>query len=195
MIRLSKSFLREVPAFSDFPTDLAHIINGYTGIIDGGLHIDGSQEAPIVESQVVEQCKAIKELGITAVVVAGVFAPIDETFHQEARVRDIMLREMPGADIVLSHEVSNIGFLERENASILNAAILAYARTTIRRFKRSMRSLNLTCPLFITQNDGTILDSASAARIPIRTFSSGMFICFVRIQLSTIDDLQERQTR
>ncbi|KAB5518080.1 hydantoinase/oxoprolinase [Coniochaeta sp. 2T2.1] len=173
VIRLSKSFLREVPPFSDFPTDLAKIINGYTGIIDGGLHIDGSQEAPIVESQVVEQCKAITALGITAVVIAGVFAPIDETFHQEARVRDIMLREMPGADIVLSHEVSNIGFLERENASILNAAILAYARTTIRRFKRSMRSLNLTCPLFITQNDGTILDSASAARIPIRTFSSG----------------------
>lgn len=173
VIRLSRSFLREVPPFAEFPTDLAAILNGYTGIVDGGLHVDGSQEAPIVESQVVEQCKAIKERGITAVVVAGVFSPIDETFHQESRVRDIMLREIPGADIVCSHEVANIGFLERENASILNAGILAYARTTVRRFKRAMRSLNLTCPLFITQNDGTILDSASAARIPIRTFSSG----------------------
>lgn len=173
VIRLSRSFLREVPPFAEFPADLAAILNGYTGIVDGGLHIDGTQEAPIVESQVVEQCKAIRERGITAVVVAGVFSPIDETFHQEARVRDIMLRELPQADVVCSHEVANIGFLERENASILNAGILAYARATVRRFKRAMRSLNLTCPLFITQNDGTILDSASAARIPIRTFSSG----------------------
>jgi N-methylhydantoinase A/oxoprolinase/acetone carboxylase beta subunit len=162
-----------VPPFSEFPPDLAGILNGYSAVIDGGLHIDGSQEAPIVESQVIEQCKAIKQRGISAVVIAGVFSPTDETFHQETRVRDIMLREIPGADIVCSHEVANIGFLERENASILNAGILAYARTTVRRFKRAMRSLNLTCPLFITQNDGTILDSASAARIPIRTFSSG----------------------
>jgi DUF917 family protein/N-methylhydantoinase A/oxoprolinase/acetone carboxylase beta subunit len=173
VIRLSRSFLREVPPFSEFPTDLAAILNGYTGIIDGGLHIDGAQEAPVIESQVIEQCKAIKERGINAVAIAGVFSPIDETFHQETRVRDIMLREIPGADIVCSHEVANIGFLERENASILNAGILAYARTTVRRFKQAMRSLSLTCPLFITQNDGTILDSASAARIPIRTFSSG----------------------
>lgn len=173
VVRLSKSFLKEVPPFSEFPADLAGIINGYTCIIDGGLHIDGSEEAPIVESQVVEQCSQIKQRGITAVVIAGVFSPIDETHHQESRVRDIMLRELPGVDIVCSHEVANIGFLERENAAILNAAILAYARKTIRRFKKAMRSLDLTCPLFITQNDGTILDSASAARIPIRTFSSG----------------------
>lgn len=36
-----------------------------------------------------------------------------------------------------------------------------------------MKALKLTCPLFLTQNDGTLLDSAAAAKIPIRTFSSG----------------------
>lgn len=36
-----------------------------------------------------------------------------------------------------------------------------------------MKGLKLTCPLFLTQNDGTLLDSASAAKVPIRTFSSG----------------------
>ena len=36
-----------------------------------------------------------------------------------------------------------------------------------------MKSLKLTCPLFLTQNDGTLLDSVSAAKVPIRTFSSG----------------------
>lgn len=174
VLRLSRSFLREVPPFADFPEDLAAILKGYCGIVDGGLHIDGSQEAPIQEEQVVRECAQIKALGLTAVVIAGVFSPIDETFHQETRVRDMVVRELgPGVDVVCSHEVANIGFLERENASILNAAILAYARRTVGRFRLAMKRLKLSCPLFITQNDGTILDSGSAAKIPIRTFSSG----------------------
>lgn len=173
VIRLSRSFLREVPPFADFPEDLAAILNGYCGIVDGGLHIDGSQEAPLKEAQVVAECQKIKALGLRAVVVAGVFSPIDETFQQENRAREIILRELPGIDVVCSHEVANIGLLERENASILNAAILSYARRTVGRFRLAMKRLGLSCPLFITQNDGTILDSLSAARMPIKTFSSG----------------------
>lgn len=66
------------------------------------------------------------------------------------------------------------GFLERENASILNAAILRFARRTIHAFQAALKSLNITCPLYLTQNDGTLLDGPSASRIPIRTFSSGV---------------------
>jgi N-methylhydantoinase A/oxoprolinase/acetone carboxylase beta subunit len=174
IIRLSKSFLREVPPFSDFPPSLAKIINGYVGYVDGGLHIDGSQESPVVESQVVARCAEIKALGLTAVVVAGVFSPIDEIFQQEQQVQKIVTRELPGVDIVCSHEVANIGFLERENASILNAAILKYARRTVSGFRRAMKVLGLQCPLFLTQNDGTLLDFKAAAKYPIRTFASGM---------------------
>ncbi|KAK4895255.1 hypothetical protein LTR27_006598 [Elasticomyces elasticus] len=173
ILRLSKSFLREVAPFSDWPSGLTSIIKGYVGYCDGGLHIDGSEEAPIVESQIIERCAEIKKLGLTAVVVVGAFSPIDEVFRQEDRVKEIVLREMPGADVVVSHEVANIGLLERENASILNAAILRYAKKTVKGFRRAMKTLELTCPLFLTQNDGTLLDSAAAANIPIRTFSSG----------------------
>ncbi|KAL2211141.1 hydantoinase/oxoprolinase [Sarocladium strictum] len=173
VLRLSRSFLREVGPFSDFPDELSRIMNGYCGIIDGGLNIDGSQEAPVKEAQVVRECTKIRDLGIKAVVIAGVFSPIDETFQQENLVRDIVKRELPSVDVVCSHEVANIGFLERENASILNASILEYARKTVARFGFAMKKLGLSCPLFITQNDGTILDASSAAQIPIKTFSSG----------------------
>ncbi|KAK8017357.1 d-amino acid hydantoin hydrolase (hydantoinase) [Apiospora rasikravindrae] len=162
------------PALFRVPPALTKIIKGYVGYCDGGLHIDGSEEAPVVEAQVVDRCREIRALGLTAVVVVGAFSPIDEVFHQEDRVRDIVLREMPpGTDVVVSHEVANIGLLERENASILNAAILQYARCTVRGFRRAMKALDLHCPLFLTQNDGTLLDAAAAAKIPIRTFNSG----------------------
>lgn len=174
VIRLSRSFLREVPPFADFPEDLAAILNGYCGIVDGGLHIDGSMEAPVQDQQVVSECAKIKELGLTAVVVAGVFSPIDIEYRQEEKVKSIILRELPGVDVVCSHEVSSLGFLERENASILNAAILKHARRTITGFRLAMKRLNLlSCPLFITQNDGTILHADSFTNFPIKAFSSG----------------------
>ncbi|KAK2754644.1 hydantoinase [Colletotrichum kahawae] len=174
VLRLSKSFLREVPAFAEFPPDLAAVLKSYVGIVDGGLHIDGSQEAPVIEAQVVAECAKIRESGVGAVVISGVYSPIDEVFGQEEKVRDIILREVPGIDVVCSKEASaSIGFIERENAAILNGAILRYARKTVGRFRLAIKRLNLTCPLFLTQNDGTILDAASAAKIPIRTFSSG----------------------
>lgn len=109
ILRLSRSFLRDVRPFSDWPDDLADAIRGYIGYVDGGLHIDGSEEAPVVEAQVVEQCRAIREQGLRTVVVAGVYSPIDRDFHQEDAVRHILEREIPGIDVVCSHEVANIG--------------------------------------------------------------------------------------
>lgn len=173
VIRLSKSFTRDIPPFSDFPPALANMLHGYHGYIDGGLHIDGSQEAPIDEKQVLKECEAIERLGIQAVVISGIFSPIDKQFHQEHTVRDIMQQRLPNVDIVCSCEVSNIGLLERENASILNASIMKFARRTIRGFRVAIRRLGLDCPLFISQNDGTVIDANSAAKLPIRTFSSG----------------------
>ena len=173
VLRLSKSFLREVPPFSDWPRGLASICDGYLGYVDGGLAIDGSEEAPLNEPQVLEHCAEIKKLGISAVVVAGVFSPIDEIFRQEVRVHEIVQRELPGVDVVCSHKVANIGFKERENASILNAAMLRYAGRTVKEFRNAISALDLTCPLFLTQNDGTVVDCTTAAEYPIRTFSSG----------------------
>lgn len=57
----------------------------------------------------------------------------------------------------------------------MNAAILRFARRTIRQFQQALRRVGLTdCPLYLTQNDGTVLDVAAASQVPIRTFSSGV---------------------
>jgi N-methylhydantoinase A/oxoprolinase/acetone carboxylase beta subunit len=69
--------------------------------------------------------------------------------------------------------VANLGFVERENAAILNASILAFARNTLTSFQCAISKLDLRCPVFLTQNDGTLLPAHRAARVPIRTFNSG----------------------
>lgn len=173
VLRLSGPFSKHAPPCVDWPSPLRKLILGHYALLKGGLEVDGSLISDIKEAELVEQCKILKEKDITSIVINGVFSPIDTVQRQEERAAEIVRRELGDVDIVLSKEVANLGFLERENAAILNASILSFARRTISSFQTPIKKLGLTCPVFITQNDGTILSGDAAARLPIRTFSSG----------------------
>ncbi|KAJ4343241.1 hypothetical protein N0V87_000463 [Didymella glomerata] len=174
VIRLSGPFSKHAPPGIDWPASLRKIILAHYALVKGGLEIDGSLISDIKEQEIVEQCKIIKEKGIKSIVINGVFSPIDTIERQEERASEIVKRELgDDVDIVLSKAVANLGFLERENAAILNASILSFARKTITSFQSPIKKLGLRCPVFITQNDGTVLSGAAASRLPIRTFSSG----------------------
>lgn len=178
VLRLSGPFSKHVPPCVDWPDDMRSLILGYHARVKGGLEVDGSLISDIDESEIVEQCKEIRKRGgIKAVVVNGVFSPIDTVYRQEERAALIVRRELGGqeeVDVVCSKEVANLGFLERENAAVLNASILRFARRTIREFRQAVGRLGLKgVPVFITQNDGTILKGEKAAELPIKTFSSG----------------------
>lgn len=106
--------------------------------------------------------------------VVGVFSPVDVSdVSQEEQVKRILQREIPNVDVVCSRDIGRVGFVERENASILNASILKFARRTIRGFQKAILDLKLLCPLYLTQNDGTAMDAETARSTPIKTFSSG----------------------
>ena len=174
VLRLCGPFSKHVPPCIDWHDDLRSVILGHYALLKGGLQVDGELISDIDEAEIRTQCAAIRAKGIRAVVVNGVFSPIDTVERQEEHAAAIIRAEMPsGCDVVCSKDVANLGFLERENAAILNAAILPFARETIRAFQRPISRLGLNCPVFITQNDGTVLSGDVAARLPIRTFSSG----------------------
>uniref|UniRef100_A0A8H7NH59 Hydantoinase/oxoprolinase N-terminal domain-containing protein n=1 Tax=Bionectria ochroleuca TaxID=29856 RepID=A0A8H7NH59_BIOOC len=173
VIRLCGPFSKDIPIGIDWPPRLRNIVCAYRGLVNGGLEIDGSLISELDEDEVRRQCIEIKSLGIRSIVVVGVFSPIDLIYKQEETAAEIIRSIYPEANVVCSKEVANIGFLERENAAVLNASILPFARRTIHSFQKAVSRLNLKCPVFVTQNDGTILPASAAARVPIRTFSSG----------------------
>ena len=92
---------------------------------------------------------------------------------QEEQVKNILMQQLPRSDVVCSRDIGRIGFIERENESILNASILEIGRHTISNFEAAIGDLDLHCQLFLTQNDGTVIDADAASKAPIRTFSSG----------------------
>ncbi|KAJ9295481.1 hypothetical protein DTO271G3_5937 [Paecilomyces variotii] len=175
VIRLAASNISAyTPPFIDFPPALTRIINGHTAIISGGLQVDGSLIGEIRPDEVGEQARKLKEKGLKNVVLVGIYSPIDETYKQEEQARDILAQELgTEVNIVLSKEVAGVGLLARENAAILNASILNFARRTIHAFKSAMRRLQLQCPLYLTSNDGQLLSSGEAEQYPVRIFSSG----------------------
>lgn len=173
VIRLCGPFSKHNLPCVDWPSDMRELILGHHALVKGGLEVDGRLISDIDQDEIKAQCSIIKDKGIKSVVVIGIFSPIDTVELQEERAADIIRSEIPGCDVVCSKEVANLGFLERENAAILNASILPFARKTIRSFHEPVKKLGLNCPVFITQNDGTVLSGELAARLPIRTFSSG----------------------
>ncbi|KAL2134988.1 hypothetical protein VTI74DRAFT_10123 [Chaetomium olivicolor] len=173
VIRLCGPYSKHAPPCVDWPEDLRGIVLGYYALVKGGLEVDGDLIFDLDEEEIVEACTEIKRRRIKSVVVNGIFSPIDAVDRQEERAAGIVRREVPDCEVVCSKEVANLGFLERENAAILNASISEFARRTIRSFQKPVRDLGMACPVFITQNDGTVLSGEVAARLPIRTFSSG----------------------
>ncbi|KAI0072072.1 DUF917-domain-containing protein [Panus rudis PR-1116 ss-1] len=172
VIRLCGPYTRQCPPFIDFPVHLKKLTEGHVAYVNGGLEIDGREIAVLDEQQLVRECQMIREKGVENVVISGIFSPLDTDGRQEYKARDIVKREL-SINVVCSRDVGQLGLLERENASILNASILTFAKRTIAGFQHAMRSLGLTCPLFLTQNDGTLTTAAAAAQLPIRTFASG----------------------
>ncbi|KAL1943929.1 hypothetical protein VTO73DRAFT_3747 [Trametes versicolor] len=174
VIRLCGPYTRQCPPFVDFPKRLRTLTEGHIGYVDGGFEIDGREILPLNEQQIKEQCALIKEKGLVNIVLSGIYSPLDNDGKHEVAARAIIQRELgPAVNVVCSRDVGQVGLLERENAAILNASILTFAQRTIRGFQRAIRALKLDCPLFLTQNDGTLTTAAAAARLPIRTFASG----------------------
>ncbi|KAE8417981.1 hypothetical protein BDV36DRAFT_167216 [Aspergillus pseudocaelatus] len=173
VVRLCGPFTRQVPPFAEFPSDLKDIMGGPVFYLDGGLEIDGREIAPLKKDQIKATVKSIQDAGIKMVALLGVFSPLDHDGIHEETCKKFMLGFDPSLSIVCSHSIGRIGYLERENATILNASILGFARKTVRAFCSAVVKLQLRCPLYLTQNDGTLTDAGTAAELPIKTFASG----------------------
>ena len=63
-----------------------------------------------------------------------------------------------------SRHVGRIGLLERENAAIVNSCLRSLASDTVSAFRRAIAEMGITAPLYLTQNDGTLMSADFAER-------------------------------
>lgn len=135
------------------------------------ISVDGAQVSALNVQQLKEQASIIKSKSIRSIVVIGIYSPSNP--KQEDEAKHILLEELgSGFDISCSHAIGRIGFIERENASILNASLRRFARHVIAGFSYAVQKLG-RCNLYITLNDGTLSKAHEAAQYPVKCFRSG----------------------
>ncbi|MHB8776133.1 MAG: hydantoinase/oxoprolinase family protein [Anaerolineales bacterium] len=171
VFRLCGPATHSLPPMVDWPSDLREIVAGYTVLLDGGSEFDGRPITPFDETSVREACRHARDLGLDSVAVSSVFSPVNA--EHELLAAEIIRAEMPDAAISLSHEIGRLGMLQRENAAIMNACLHDIGKKTIAAFRQSLVDLGLQCPLYLAQNDGTLMSADFAEKFPVFTFASG----------------------
>ena len=170
-IRIGLPASAALPPFVDWPEDLADKVGAQVYMVAGGHEYDGRPLVPFDVAAMRETARKIRDGGIHAVGICSIFSPL--TAECEIRAAEILNEECPDIDVTLSHEIGRIGLLERENATLLNATIRDLARKTTKAFSEALRQSGIEAPLFLTQNDGTVMGAEFAQTYPVYSFASG----------------------
>ncbi|PYM54037.1 MAG: hydantoinase [Candidatus Rokuibacteriota bacterium] len=170
-VRIGLPASASLEPFDDWPEDLAAAVRGEVFMLAGGHEYDGRPLVSLDEAGVRRVARRIREAGFPAVAVASVFSPLNPACEERAAA--ILREECPDVAVTLSHDLGRIGLLERENAALLNAGLLDLARRTTRAFARALAESGIEAPLYLTQNDGTVMRAAMAEAFPVYSFASG----------------------
>jgi N-methylhydantoinase A/oxoprolinase/acetone carboxylase beta subunit len=154
----------------EWPADLTAVVSTGATVVAGGIEFDGRDLSPFDDEAVA------RFLGTVAgrcdgVAITSVFAPVSP--RHELLAAEIVKRELGEVHVSLSHEIGSVGLLERENATILNAALAGVAGDVARALGQALAAHNLSPVTFFAQNDGTLMALDHALRYPVLTIGSG----------------------
>jgi len=154
-----------------WPTDLADQVGSNAWVLPGGYLYDGQPLAALDYGAVDAAIDEIGAAGLDVVAITSAFSPMNP--EPEIHVAERVAAALPDVRVVRSHDLGRLGILERENAAILNAALLPLAEWVVDSFTEAVRSRGLNSRFFISQNDGTLMNASFARSFPALTFASG----------------------
>ncbi len=160
-----------LPPMVDWPADLLAVLGEHVYLAKGGNEFDGRAISPLDPDEIAAIGRDIRAKGLKAIAISAIFSPVDDRMEAEAAA--ILAREVPEARIVRSSGIGRVGLLQRENAAILNASLIALAEVTVDAFADALRACGLTCRFYVSQNDGTLMDTETVRRNPVLTIASG----------------------
>ena len=170
-LRIALPATAAVPPMLDWPAPLRTAIGGHYQLCHGGHEFNGRQFSPIDADEIKRFADEMARRGVRAIAISSVFSPV--TAEAELQAADILSHELPDVALSLSHELGRIGLIERENAAIINASLVELAGTAIDAFHAALVQAGLSAPVYLSQNDGTVMDVDYARRYPVLTFASG----------------------
>lgn len=177
VIRIAENNPQDLPPCLNWPIELQQALNVQVKTINGGYELDGRPMAPLNEENFVQAARFLLEKGAESLALVGVFSPLYATQEQTAAA--LVERYFPGIPYTCSSDVGTIGFLERENAAVLNAA-LKNAMAEGFALLRELFTLRLPkTTLFVVQNNGSTITMEKAIEFPLLMLATGPTNSFI----------------
>jgi N-methylhydantoinase A/oxoprolinase/acetone carboxylase beta subunit len=171
VIRLGAPATLAVEPLATWPDDLRRLVRVESCVAHGGHEFNGEIISRLDPAELRDAARRMRGR-VGGVAVTGVFSPVNQ--EHEQRARDLLREELgDGIPITLSSEIASVGLLERENAAVLNSALIEVAHAAVSGFERAIRELGIAATLYLGQNDGTLMSVDYALRYPIFTIASG----------------------
>ncbi len=170
VLRLAAPSSLAVAPGADWPDELRDSVIAAQSIVEGGYEYDGRVIAELGEDAIRRFCGEVGGL-VDAIAVSCAFSPAN--FDHELRAAEIIGAELGDMPVSLSHRVGTLGLLERENATMLNAALLGVASAVVDGLTNALAENSLDAAPYITQNDGTLMTARQALEMPVLSLGSG----------------------
>lgn len=171
LLRIGAPATLGVPPMVDWEDDIRNTVIAST-IVKGGFEYDGKLLWELDEDAIRSFFESVR--GKTeSVAISSVFSTIRN--DHELKAMEIC-KEVMGDDIhiSISSEIGSMGLIERENATILNAALFHVAESFTEGFAKSLTEMGITnAQIYLSQNDGTLMTMEYARRYPILTIACG----------------------
>jgi N-methylhydantoinase A/oxoprolinase/acetone carboxylase beta subunit len=170
VIRIGAPATLGVRPMFEWPADLTAVVSAGATVVSGGIEFDGRDLSPFDDDAVARFLASVAG-SCDGVAITSVFAPVSA--RHELLAAEIVKRELGEVHVSLSHEIGSVGILERENATILNAALVGVAGDVARALGQALAAHALAPVTFFAQNDGTLMALDHALRYPVLTIGSG----------------------
>ena len=172
VIRLGYPATASVKPFTAWPEDMIECLGEKFELLHGGYEYDGQILSEMDEDEV-KTVLANWQGKIESLAIVGVFSSLknDQELLVEKWAKEILGESIP---ISCSSQIGSVGLLERENATILNAALDKVMALTSSGFERALKSEGINdAEIYLCQNDGTLMSIEYAKRFPILTIACG----------------------
>lgn len=158
------------PLFA-WPDDLRAVISAGEIVLGGGIEFDGREIVPL-DGDALRRFLEPLAGQVDGVAITSIFASVSERHELAA---EQIVHQVMGDDVhvSLSHEIGSLGLLERENATVLNAALVGVAAEVAGALSDALAGQGLDAATFFAQNDGTLMALEYALRYPVLTIGSG----------------------
>ncbi len=171
VIRIAAPAMQGIMPMVDWPKELKGFVEDIS-IVGGGYEYDGKEIAPFDSNAARSFFERMKGK-VESVAITCVFAPVR---HEHEDLCAVLAKEVMGDNIHVSKssEIGSLSFIERENATILNAALHEVAESFTLGFARSLAEEGVTnAKVYLSQNDGTLMTMDYARKYPILTIACG----------------------